>query len=217
MLKGAVVAERDEMSDEVLADAAQRGDGAAQDLLMRKYKNLVRSQARAVFMAGADMEDIVQEGMIGLFKAVRDFDNKKSDAFGAFARMCVNRQILTAIRTAARQKHIPLNAYVSLERSTYGGEPSPDILGALAEPASAGPEETLIGQEEVKDIVTHMGEVLSRLESRVLALYLQGRSYREIASLVSRDEKSVENALQRVRRKMNRFRKPAHTYEEVLP
>ena len=193
------------MSDEEVALLAQRGDVEASEYLLNKYKNFVRSKARSYFLVGADHEDIVQEGMIGLFKAFRDFKPDKLPSFHAFAELCVTRQIITAIKTATRQKHIPLNSYVSLNKPIYEEESDRTLLDIITEGRSADPEELLIGQESYVSIESRIDEALSPLERRVLAAYLDGKSYQEIAVMLGRHVKSIDNALQRVKHKLERL------------
>ena len=192
------------MTDEDIALLARDGDEAALELLLMKYKNFVRSKARAYFLIGADHEDIVQEGMIGLFKAIRDFRPDKLTSFRAFAELCVTRQIITAIKTATRQKHIPLNSYVSLNRPIYDEESDRTLMDVLSEVQMAGPEELLISQEDYSSVENRISEVLSDLEMEVLNSYLEGKSYQEIAQDLGRHVKSIDNALQRVKRKLEK-------------
>jgi len=192
------------MADEEVALLARDGDEAALEVLLNKYKNFVRSKARSYFLIGADHEDIVQEGMIGLFKAVRDFREDKLASFRAFAELCVTRQIITAIKTATRQKHIPLNSYVSLNRPIYDEESDRTLMDVLSEVQMAGPEELLISQEDYSSVESRISEVLSDLEMEVLNLYLEGKSYQEIAEELGRHVKSIDNALQRVKRKLEK-------------
>ena len=193
------------MTDEDIALLARDGDEAALELLLMKYKNFVRSKARSYFLIGADHEDIVQEGMIGLFKAIRDFRPDKLTSFRAFAELCVTRQIITAIKTATRQKHIPLNSYVSLNRPIYDEESDRTLMDVITEGRSADPEELLIGQESYVSIESQIDEALSPLERRVLAAYLDGKSYQEIAVMLGRHVKSIDNALQRVKHKLEKL------------
>ena len=193
------------MTDEDIALLARDGDEAALELLMMKYKNFVRSKARSYFLIGADHEDIVQEGMIGLFKAIRDFRPDKLTSFRAFAELCVTRQIITAIKTATRQKHIPLNSYVSLNRPIYDEESDRTLMDVLSEVQMAGPEELLISQEDYSSVENRISEVLSDLEMEVLNSYLEGKSYQEIAQDLGRHVKSIDNALQRVKRKLEKY------------
>ena len=192
------------MTDEDVALLARDGDEAALELLLMKYKNFVRSKARSYFLIGADHEDIVQEGMIGLFKAIRDFRPDKLTSFRAFAELCVTRQIITAIKTATRQKHIPLNSYVSLNRPIYDEESDRTLMDVLSEVQMAGPEELLISQEDYSSVENRISDVLSDLEMEVLNSYLEGKSYQEIAQDLGRHVKSIDNALQRVKRKLEK-------------
>ena len=195
----------DGMTDEEIALLAQQGDADASEYLLNKYKNFVRSKARSYFLVGADHEDIVQEGMIGLFKAFRDFRPDKLASFHAFAEICVTRQIITAIKTATRQKHIPLNSYVSLNRPIFEEDSDRTLLDVCAEGHSSNPEELIISQEDLRGIHQRIDEVLSDLEQEVLAAYLDGKSYQEIADNLGRHVKSIDNALQRVKRKLERY------------
>lgn len=154
---------------------------------------------------GADREDIVQEGMIGLFKAIRDYKEDKLSSFKAFAELCITRQIITAIKTATRQKHIPLNSYVSLDKPIYDEESDRTLLDVISEAKVTDPEEMIISQEEYTDIESKISELLSDLERKVLSLYLDGRSYQEISEQLNRHVKSIDNALQRVKRKLERY------------
>jgi RNA polymerase sporulation-specific sigma factor len=195
----------DEMLDEAIVEAAREGDDSALEYLINKYKNFVRAKARSYFLIGADREDIIQEGMIGLYKAIRDFRNDKLASFRAFAELCITRQIITAIKTATRQKHIPLNSYVSLNKPIYDEESDRTLLDVLSGTKVTDPEELVISREEFVDIEHKMGEFLSDLEWKVLMSYLDGRSYQEIAKDLRRHVKSIDNALQRVKRKLERY------------
>jgi len=195
----------EEMLDETIVDAARQGDDGAQEFLINKYKNFVRAKARSYFLIGADREDIIQEGMIGLYKAIRDFRNDKLASFRAFAELCITRQIITAIKTATRQKHIPLNSYISLNKPIYDEESDRTLLDVLSGTKVTDPEELVISREEFVDIEHKMGEFLSDLEWKVLMSYLDGRSYQEIAKDLRRHVKSIDNALQRVKRKLERY------------
>ena len=196
---------RDRVTDEEIALLAQQGDADASEYLLNKYKNFVRSKARSYFLIGADHEDIVQEGMIGLYKAIRDFRPEKLASFRAFAELCITRQIITAIKTATRQKHIPLNSYVSLNKPLYDEESDRTLLDVCAEGHSSNPEELIISQEDLRGIHQRIDEGLSDLEQEVLAAYLDGKSYQEIADNLGRHVKSIDNALQRVKRKLERY------------
>ena len=180
-------------------------DQQALEYLINKYKNFVRAKARSYFLIGADHEDIVQEGMIGLFKAIRDFSGDKLASFKAFAELCITRQIITAIKTATRQKHIPLNSYVSLDKPIYDEDSDRTLMDILTGGQASNPEELYINQEEYDDIEDKMSQILSDLERQVLMLYLDGRSYQEIAVDLNRHVKSIDNALQRVKRKLERY------------
>jgi RNA polymerase sporulation-specific sigma factor len=191
--------------DEDIVELAQAGDDAAQEYLIHKYKNFVRAKARSYFLIGADREDIIQEGMIGLYKAIRDFRCDKLSSFRAFAELCITRQIITAIKTATRQKHIPLNSYVSLNKPIYDEDSDRTLLDVISGTKITDPEELIISQEEFGDIEEKMGEILSSLEWKVLMSYLEGKSYQEIAYELKRHVKSIDNALQRVKRKLERY------------
>jgi RNA polymerase sporulation-specific sigma factor len=190
-------------SDEGLVELAQSGDDVAIDALLTRYRHYARAKARTYFLAGADKEDIVQEGMIGLYKAIRDFEPEHNTAFRAFAELCITRQIITAIKTATRQKHQPLNSYVSLNRPVAGGDDDDRSLADSIETSEvADPAELVISAEEVRTIKTQMGEVLSPFEVEVLEHYIDGRSYQQIADMLGRHVKSIDNALQRIKRKL---------------
>ncbi|MDI9475526.1 MAG: RNA polymerase sporulation sigma factor SigH [Natronincolaceae bacterium] len=194
-----------ELTDEVIVKGAKDGDTDALEYLIRKYKNFVRAKARSYFLIGADREDIIQEGMIGLYKAIRDYRSDKLASFRVFAELCITRQIITAIKTATRQKHIPLNSYVSLNKPIYDEESDRTLLDVISGHKITDPEELVISREELIHIEETIGEILSRLEWNVLTLYLQGRSYQEIAYDLDRHVKSIDNALQRVKRKLEKY------------
>lgn len=191
--------------EEVVLEARDNDSTIAQEYLINKYRNFVRAKARSYFLIGADREDIIQEGMIGLYKAIRDFRNDKLSSFRAFAELCVTRQIITAIKTATRQKHIPLNSYVSLNKPIYDEDSDRTLLDVLSGSKVSDPEELVISREEFIDIEEKMGEILSELEWKVLMAYLDGKSYQEIAVELERHVKSIDNALQRVKRKLERY------------
>ncbi|HHX50827.1 MAG TPA: RNA polymerase sporulation sigma factor SigH [Clostridia bacterium] len=193
------------MIDEDIVELAQDGDDIAQEFLINKYKNFVRAKARSYFLIGADREDIIQEGMIGLYKAIRDFRCDKLSSFRAFAELCITRQIITAIKTATRQKHIPLNSYISLNKPIYDEDSDRTLLDVISGSKITDPEELIISREEFNDIEEKMGEILSTLEWKVLMSYLEGKSYQEIAVDLKRHVKSIDNALQRVKRKLERY------------
>ena len=191
--------------EEVISRIKESCSNIALDYLINKYRNFVRAKARSYFLIGADREDIVQEGMIGLYKAIRDFRNDRLSSFRAFAELCVTRQIITAIKTATRQKHIPLNSYISLNKPIYDEDSDRTLLDILPGARVSNPEELVISQEEFVDIEEKMEEILSDLEWRVLMSYLDGKSYQEIAVDLDRHVKSIDNALQRVKRKLERY------------
>ena len=192
-------------TDEGLVELARAGEDAAIDVLLTRYRHYARAKARSYFLAGADKEDIVQEGMIGLYKAIRDFEPEHNTAFRAFAELCITRQIITAIKTATRQKHQPLNSYVSLNRPIGGGDDDDRSLADSIETIEvADPAELVISAEEVQTIKAQMGEVLSPFEVEVLEHYIDGKSYQQIADMLGRHVKSIDNALQRIKRKLER-------------
>jgi RNA polymerase sporulation-specific sigma factor len=192
---------RYEDADELLVLAAKGGDAAAMDVLLDKYRNLVKTRARSFFIMGADRDDVFQEGMIGLFKAVRDFRSEKLSNFRAFATLCVNRQIMTALKAATRQKHVALNTSVSLHRPVFD-DGAVTLLDIVESPRSVDPLDRVIRQETDGAVQRCMRERLSDFERGVLSLYLDGKTYREISDLLERGPKAVDNALQRIKRKI---------------
>ncbi|MDS0526816.1 RNA polymerase sporulation sigma factor SigH [Clostridium sp. SHJSY1] len=196
--------EFEEKLDEEIVLEAKDGNARAQEYLITKYENFVKAKAKSYFLIGADKEDIYQEGMIGLYKAIRDFKPDKLTSFRAFAELCVTRQIITAIKTATRQKHIPLNTYVSLNKPIYEEESERTLLDVLAGFKITNPEELIISQEQMEHIESEIAKVLSELELEVLTSYLDGKSYQEIACDLDRHAKSIDNALQRVKRKLEK-------------
>ncbi len=195
----------DLLEDEELVELIHEGESEALDYLINKYRNFVRAKARSYFLIGADREDIVQEGMIGLYKAIRDFKGDKLASFKAFAELCITRQIITAIKTATRQKHIPLNSYVSLDKPIFDEESDRTLMDVISGAKFLDPEELLINREKLSNIEGKMMELLSDLERKVLALYLDGRTYQEISDELDRHVKSIDNALQRVKKKLERY------------
>ena len=194
-----------EMTDEqVVVIAQQEQNEFAIDYIVNKYKNFVRAKARTYFLVGADRDDIIQEGMIGLYKATRDFRHDKLASFRAFAELCITRQIITAIKSATRQKHAPLNSYISLNKPVYDEESERTLLDIIATSIVTDPEELIISKEELKHIESKMNELLSDLELQVVEYYLNGKSYQYIADKLKRDVKSIDNALQRVKRKLEK-------------
>lgn len=195
----------EQMEEEEVVFRAQRGEEGALEYLIERYKSFVKSKARAYFLVGADKEDIIQEGMIGLYKAIRDYKSDKLTSFKAFAELCVTRQIITAIKTATRQKHIPLNSYVSLNKPIFDEESDRTLMDVVSTQCISDPEELIISKEEYVNIESKMEELLSGLEWEVLVSYLDGKSYQEIAEELNRHVKSIDNALQRVKRKLERY------------
>jgi len=193
-----------ERCDELaLIAAAQRGDEAASSVLVSRYRGFVRCKARSYFLAGADRDDVVQEGMIGLYKAIRDYDPSRQASFRSFAELCITRQLITAIKSATRQKHSPLNSYVSLSRSTSAEEEGDRVLAdILAAREMCDPAEIVIAAWETVSIREGFMQVLSPFETEVLRLYIAGKSYQEVAESLDRGVKSVDNALQRIKRKI---------------
>ncbi len=199
----------EECSDEELILRLRDGEGAITDYIMDKYKNLVRSKAKSMYILGADRDDLIQEGMIGLFKAVRDYDTGRDASFFTFAELCVSRQMYTAIQAAGRQKHTPLNTYISLytgsaDQDADGRDGEWEISGSLLSQPERNPEELLIDRENVERLEKTIEKELSSFEKQVLDLYLTGMKYSEIARVLGRDEKSTDNALQRIKSKLKK-------------
>ena len=183
-------------SDEELIERIRAGEPECMDLLIERYKGQVRREARTLYLIGGDSDDLIQEGMLGLFKAIRDYRPEKETAFGAFAKLCISRQIYTAIQAASRQKHTPLNSYVEL---TEG-------LDAVGEgPRGKSPEELLIDQESAENLQVRIEALLSPMENTILERYLSGENYIQIAEKMGKTPKSIDNALQRIRRKLKKF------------
>jgi len=192
-----------EVADEELIDRARAGDDRAIEALLIRYRHYARAKARSYFLAGADREDIVQEGMIGLYKAIRDFQPDKDTAFRSFAELCITRQIISAIKGATRRKHMPLNSYVSLNQGSGSGEAdAPSLEQALPTTGPSDPADLVISADEISSLRSSMVELLSGLEAEVLRLYMDGNSYGEIATILGRHVKSIDNALQRIKRKL---------------
>ena len=192
-----------EIPDDRLVELFRNGEVQALNLLLERYRRFVRSKARGYFLVGADFEDILQEGMIGLYKAVRDFRPERESSFRAFAELCITRQIITAIKTATRQKHQPLNQYVSLSGLRLVDDPTDRSVEDLLDDHSApDPADEVISWEGMAAMRASMAEMLSGLEVEVLRLYLEGRSYQEIGVELGRHVKSIDNALQRIKRKL---------------
>lgn len=187
--------EYEQCTDDELIDRLRRGETSIMDYICDKYKNLVRSKAKSMFILGADSDDLIQEGMLGLFKAIRDYRPEKSDSFEAFAVLCISRQLYSAIQAAGRLKHAPLNSYVEL--SPELGEQTEGLKGK-------SPEELLIDQENIESLQAEILKVATPLEHEILKAYLSGQSYTEIAQRLNKEPKSIDNALQRIRRKLRR-------------
>lgn len=196
-----------QMKDEDIVKLAVDQDKMALDYILDKYKSLVKTKARPYFIIGADKEDIIQEGMIGLYKAIRDYKADREASFKVFAELCITRQIITAIKTATRQKHMPLNSYISLNKQVFEEDSDKTYLDNIVETKVTNPEELLISQENRSFIEENISKVLTPLECTVLELYLEGKNYSEIAAIVIKPEKSIDNALQRVKRKLDKFLK----------
>jgi len=191
------------LQDERVVQLAQAGDAEALLTLIDRYREFVRLKTRSYFLVGADREDIFQEGMIGLFKAIRDYRKDRDASFRAFAEICVTRQIITAVKTATRQKHTPLNSYVSLNNPAVEvEEPERAVADVLASREALDPADLVISTEEALSIRNSFAKMLSRLEAEVLKLYIEGCSYQEIAVDLDRHVKSIDNALQRIKRKV---------------
>lgn len=190
-------------SDEQLVDLVRDGDEDALDYLLNKYKVLVEKKAKSYFLIGAGRDDIVQEGMIGLFKAIRDFKEDKTASFYSFADLCITRQMISAVKASTRQKHQPLNSYISLNKPAYEEENDKiSLLDRMPSDKVINPEDLFIGQEKLGIIEHELSERLSSLEKKVIQLYIDGKSYVEIAKLLKRPIKSIDNALQRIKKKV---------------
>jgi RNA polymerase sporulation-specific sigma factor len=201
------------LDDPYLVALAKQGSPVAYDQILRRYYGFVRLKASSYFLAGGDSDDLVQEGMVGLYKAVRDFRTDRESSFRNFAELCITRQIITAVKTATRNKHTPLNQYVSFSTSPASatdGEPTLDEI--LPGPTAHDPVNQVISSEELRSLVACLSTVLSDLESRVLALYLDGHSYEAVGDRLECDTKTVDNALQRVKRKVG-----AHLASRAVP
>lgn len=200
-------------SDEELIVRLRDGESGITEYLMNKYKNLVRSKAKSMYILGADNDDLIQEGMIGLFKALRDYDSGRDASFLTFADLCVSRQMYTAVQASRRQKHIPLNTYISLYgnvNTNWEGEQE-ELVNVLVTQAGQSPEEVLIDRENVIQLEKAIDQELSGFEKQVLDLYLTGMGYQQIAKVLGRDEKSTDNALQRIKTKLKKRLNKQHT------
>jgi RNA polymerase sporulation-specific sigma factor len=205
-----------ERTDDELAVLSQSGDSYAQQILIERYRRLVRAKGRGFFLVGGDAEDVQQEALIGLYKAIRDYQVDRQASFRAFAELCITRQIITAIKTATRQKHQPLNRYVSITATRPGedgGERTVEDL--LDDKGAADPAEQIVSRERVDSMRTAIAEMLSGLEVDVLRLYVEGKSYVEISELLGRHVKSVDNALQRIKRKLDQHLQDEEEAERI--
>jgi RNA polymerase sporulation-specific sigma factor len=202
-----------QLDDGYLIALAKQGSAPAYDAIVRRYYGFVRLKASSYFLAGGDSDDLVQEGLVGLYKAVRDYRTDRESSFRNFAELCITRQIITAVKTASRNKHVPLNRYVSFSNSPAGAaEPEPTLDEILPGPTAHDPINVAISSEELRALIACLSTVLSELESRVLGLYLDGRSYQEIGEQIGCEAKTVDNALQRVKRKV-----AAHLDSRAVP
>lgn len=193
----------DKYSDEELIAMMHHGNPEIMDYLMEKYKNLVRKKARAFYLMGGDNDDLIQEGMIGLFKAVRDYDPEREGGFYGFADLCIMRQVYTAVEASGRKKHIPLNSYISLDSGTVGRqEHEVPLQDVLPDPKEGNPEEMVIDREDQEQMQKELKKRLSKYETQVLEAYLNGMGYREIGEMLGKTPKSIDNALQRIKKKM---------------
>jgi RNA polymerase sporulation-specific sigma factor len=191
------------VSDEDLVGLYQGGEESAVEALLQRYRNFARLKARTYFLAGADKDDIIQEGMIGLYKAIRDYDREREASFRAFAELCITRQIITAVKTATRQKHAPLNTYVSLSKPLASQEePDWELQDVLENVVVPDPADVVISHDELRSMKLAFAEILSDFESEVLHMYVEGKSYQEIGEHLSRHVKSIDNAIQRIKRKV---------------
>ena len=197
------------LTDEQLLTLLRGGDDLAEEALYARYKQVVRSKARTYFLIGADREDSIQEGMIGLYKAVLDYQFDRQVSFRAFAELCITRQIITAIKSATRKKHMPLNTYISLNRSVFEGDSERPLIDVISSTQISDPEEVLIGRESYEAVADSIEHALSKLERSALELYLQGSSYQQIADALQKSTKSVDNAIQRVKKKLEEYLKNA--------
>jgi len=201
----------EDLKDAELVELAKKENKKAISLLINKYKNFVRSRSKFYFIIGADKEDIIQEGLIGLFKAIRDYKNDKKTSFRAFAELCIMRQIITAIKTATRQKHTLLNSYISLNKPIFEENNERSLSEIIVNTRNVTPEEMYVTLELTKDIKEKMKKYLSSLEAKVLGEYLKGLSYHEVAKSIGKHIKSVDNALQRIKRKIQQTIKDSYS------
>ena len=193
------------MKDEDIVEAANKDCLQAMDYIIKKYQYLVRVKARSYYLIGADNDDLLQEGFIGLYKAIQDFDKDKLTSFKVFAEICITRQMITAIKTATRQKHMPLNSYISLNKPMYNEEMGNTLLDVLDGMKITNPEDLMITREQLISIEKKTQELLSDFELKVFNLYIEGMSYQEISQEIKRHTKSIDNALQRVKKKLCKY------------
>jgi RNA polymerase sporulation-specific sigma factor len=205
----------DAAPDEDLVALFQAGHEAAVEALLHRYRNFARLKARSYFLAGADKDDIVQEGMIGLYKAIRDFDPEHETSFRAFAELCITRQIITAVKTATRQKHVPLNTYVSLQKPVAGEDADYVLQDVLESSQAPDPAELVISHDELRSMKLAFSEILSDFEAEVLHMYVEGKSYQEIGERLDRHVKSIDNAIQRIKRKVELHLRDRRADEEA--
>lgn len=194
-----------ELSDEAIVKLSRSGDRIADEVLYERYKNVVKMKAHPYFLVGADREDLVQEGMIGFYKAIRDYEESHGAPFRPFAELCITRQIITAIKTATRKKHTPLNSYVSIYKKVNEEEGDRSLLDTVAQLQVNSPEEDFIVKESLNAFFEKLNSSLSPLEKDTLSLFLQGNSYVEIAELLNRTPKTIDNALQRIKKKVEKM------------
>ena len=218
MIKGSLQRQEysnyNQMSDDEIVNQAQQGNDLAVEYLIRKYKNFVKAKASSYFLVGGDREDIIQEGMLGLYKAIRDYEVQKLASFRGFAELCITRQIITAIKTATRQKHQPLNSYVSLNKPIFSEHSDRTLLDVLEGSELSNPEELVVTHESYNVLEKNIKRMLSELELAVLKEYLTGKSYQEIANALGRHVKSIDNALQRIKKKLTKFLEENDTYKK---
>lgn len=204
MKKNVTKSSYDQYTDEELIGQLREGEFCIVDYIMEKYKNLVRNKAKSMYILGADSEDLIQEGMIGLFKAIRDYDSGRDASFATFADLCVSRQMYTAVQSARRKKHVPLNTYVSLYGMSDRKEET-NLIDSLVSKIDLNPEEILIDRENAETLTKEIEKELSAFENQVLDLYLTGMGYIQIAKVLGKDEKSTDNALCRIKNKVKKL------------
>lgn len=195
----------DTMTDEEIVALAQKGSDEACTYMLRKYKPLVSMKASSYFLAGGDRKDLVQEGLIGLYKAIKDYNSDKDASFKSFADLCITRQLISAVKAALRQKHSPLNFYISLDKTRNEEGNDASLMDIIASDETSNPETIVIGKESMEMVSVKMEELLSAFECKVLSLYLTGKSYGEVAAILNKDPKSIDNALQRIKKKFEKF------------